>query len=121
MGHYQTGRYLPNLRGAVGGVGAIDGSGNIASPIGRFYALQDVVYLQGNSGSYIKVAKTAGDDARLYIRRSGADKSVPAIYTGVTAPAAAPAQVGDIYVDTVAAKIYAAAAVAAASDWIALN
>lgn len=47
--------------------------------------------------------------------------TVPTITTAVVAPAVTPTKVGDIYVDTVLAKVYIAAGTSASSDWKLLN
>ena len=45
----------------------------------------------------------------------------PTISSGIVAPASTPAKIGDIYVDTVAKKLYFASGIASAADWTITN
>lgn len=45
----------------------------------------------------------------------------PIISSGAVAPASTPGKVGDVYVDTVAKKLYFAAGTASSADWIIAN
>jgi len=45
----------------------------------------------------------------------------PVITHGVVAPAVAPAKIGNIYVDTVAKKLYFAVGAATSADWVIAN
>ena len=45
----------------------------------------------------------------------------PTITSGIVAPASTPSKVGDIYVDTVAKKLYFASGIASAADWTITN
>lgn len=47
--------------------------------------------------------------------------TVPTITTGAVAPASTPAKIGDIYVDTVALKVYIATGIASSADYKILN
>jgi hypothetical protein len=45
----------------------------------------------------------------------------PTISSGASAPGSTPTKVGNIYIDTVAKKLYFAAATSSSSDWIIAN
>jgi len=47
--------------------------------------------------------------------------TAPVISSGAVAPATAPAKIGNIYVDTVAKKLYFAVGVATSADWVIAN
>lgn len=48
-------------------------------------------------------------------------RSVPTVTTGIVAPASTPTQVGNLYIDTSAKKLYFATGVASSSDWTIAN
>lgn len=54
-------------------------------------------------------------------RPQAAPEINPNIFTGAVAPATAPIKIGDIYIDTVLAKVYISAGVSASTDWKVLN
>lgn len=45
----------------------------------------------------------------------------PRIYTGIVAPATTPNHVGDIFINTVLAKVYVATSLSSSSGWSILN
>ena len=45
----------------------------------------------------------------------------PTIFTGILAPTTTPDKVGDMFVDTVAMKVYIAVGVASSADWKIMN
>lgn len=45
----------------------------------------------------------------------------PRIYTGIIAPVIIPKKVGDIFINTVLAKVYVATGLSASTDWKILN
>lgn len=47
--------------------------------------------------------------------------TTPTITTGIVAPAVTPTKIGDIFVDTVALKVYIATGIASSADWKILN
>ena len=52
---------------------------------------------------------------------SRAIRSSPAVFTGLLAPTTTPSVVGDMFIDTVAKKIYVATGIASSSDWTIVN
>lgn len=53
--------------------------------------------------------------------QAGSVSCSPTISSGVVAPSSTPSKVGDIYIDTVALKLYFAAGTASSADWIIAN
>jgi len=45
----------------------------------------------------------------------------PNIYSGVEAPATTPSKVGDMFIDTVAGKVYVSKGTSSSDDWAILN
>lgn len=45
----------------------------------------------------------------------------PNIYSGVDAPSTIPSKIGDIFIDTVAAKVYVSTGTSSSDDWSILN
>ncbi len=119
MGHYQTGRYLPNLRGVANGVAAISGSGRVESPTGLF----TYTGLGGNPAFYMAGTSTLtlSSFGIAYLKRNTTNQYIPAIYSGAGAPGSTPVQIGDIYCDTTGGKVYIATATTGADDWKLLN
>ena len=48
-------------------------------------------------------------------------KAAPTISHGIVTPTSTPAKIGDIYIDTVLAKIYVSTGVTGSGDWKILN
>lgn len=48
-------------------------------------------------------------------------KKSPEVQSGNSSPTTAPKNIGDLYVDTVAKKIYCATGQSSSSDWVILN
>lgn len=111
----------PSMRGVANGVAAVNSSGYTI-------AQSSMLASSGVSTLSFVVSELCGKfwrigayDFRFSQRRANADQYVPAIYVAVVAPAAAPVQVGDVWVDTVLAKVYIATGVTVAGDWAILN
>jgi len=47
--------------------------------------------------------------------------NTPQIFTGIVAPAVTPIHIGDIFINTVGAKVYVAVGLSSSSDWKILN
>jgi len=65
-------------------------------------------------GSMFVLSNTAG----FY---GGLSAEKPTISSGIVAPSSTPSKVGDVYVDTVAKKIYFATGTASSADWTITN
>lgn len=72
---------------------------------------------------------TAKRDLEAYVTDIDSDlltlframRFVPSVTQGIIAPASTPRQIGDMYVDTVAKKLYFATGIASSGDWTAAN
>lgn len=65
-------------------------------------------------------AHTIGETIRMNITAQHWEEK-SSIETGIIAPASAPTRIGDIYVDTVLAKVYVSSGIASSADWKILN
>ncbi len=79
--------------------------------------------------SKISSTITAKRDPAAYVTDVDSDlltlframRTVPSVTQGIVAPTSTPRQIGDIYVDTVAKKLYFASGVDSSADWTIAN
>lgn len=64
---------------------------------------------------------TYTSDKKIKLQVNSALAITPTISSGIIAPASTPAKIGDIYVDTVAKKLYFATGITNSSDWTIAN
>jgi hypothetical protein len=91
-------------------------------------ALNNIVPGAGLTGAYddagnhydISCTITQYTDA---LAKAAAEASalIPIISTGTAAPVSTPSKIGDLYLDTVAAKVYCATGTSSSADWKILN
>lgn len=75
------------------------------------------------------LTSTFNQDPEKYVHDVDADfvalflalRKAPQVSKGVVAPTSTPVQVGDIYVDTAANKVYFATGITNSADWTAVN
>ncbi len=78
--------------------------------VATYPSLAEIAYVKG---------VTSAIQTQLDAKAAAA--TTPVISSGVIAPASTPAKVGNIYVDTVAGKLYFAKGTATSADWVIAN
>ena len=78
-----------------------------------------LIYRKASNINNVPSGEISSTDVQSAINELDTEK--PTLTSGIVAPTSTPIKVGDIYIDTVAKKIYCATGIASSADWTALN
>lgn len=95
-----------------GSAGSVDIGTIAGAPILEFISL-------GGGHAHINITNITNVDENLEFPTTSG--TIVSVTTGAVAPASTPSQIGEIYVDTVAKKLYFATGTASSSDWTIAN